>query len=371
MHGGMIPAAMEFSGRLTSVSLSDLLQWTSNDRKTGSLVFRTGSRQKEVHFDHGQIVGASTDDPREFFGQFLLLEGYLAEDQLMEALTWCRDHRARLGEGLVELNLLGESETQHALRRQIEETVCDLFLWNRGVFYFAEHQLPDDESLLPQPIHTVGLAMEGARWQDEHARIRRIFVHDAVSLKPGSRWPGEPGDPRQNRIVSSLDETLTLEELYERVRGSRFRFLESAFDLTVREVLDIDDIGEEAARSSVELRIFDLLMDQAAEEEVLFSRRHLSIPLEVLDRFYPIWMDTEDVSEDLPSDARAFCRRMDGEVSLRHLVLEEGGDRDRRMETVLLELRKGNLALLPRPVSEIQASGKKTWLGWLKALVGE
>ena len=362
---------MEFSGRLTSVSLADLLQWTSNDRKTGSLVFRTGSRHKEVHFDRGLIVGASTDDPREFFGQFLLLEGFLAEDQLVEALTWCRDHQERLGAGLVELGILAEADTQHALRRQIEETVCDLFLWDRGVFYFAEHQLPDGETLLPQPIHTVGLAMEGARWQDEYQRIRRIFVHDAVSLKPGSKWPGEPGDPRQNRILSSLDEALTLEELYERVRGSRFRFLESAFDLTVREVLDIDDVGEEAHGSSVELRIFDLLMDQAAEEEVLFSRRHLSIPLEVLDRFYPVWMDADEPSEELPADVRAFCRRMDGETSLRRLVLEEGGDRDRRMETVLLELRKGNLALLPRPVSEIQSTGKKSWLGWLKALVGE
>jgi hypothetical protein len=361
---------MEFSGRLTSVSLADLLQWTSNDRKTGSLVFRTGSRHKEVHFERGQIVGASTDDPREFFGQFLLLEGYLAEDQLMEALTWCQDNRRRLGAGLVELGILGEEEAQHALRRQIEDTVCDLFLWDHGVFYFAEELLPHAEILLPQPIHTVGLAMEGARWQDEHERIRRIFVHDAVALKQGRLWPGEPGDPRQNRILSSLETRLTLEEMYEHVKGSRFRFLETAFDLTVREVLDIDSVGEAASGTSTELRILDLLMDQAAEEEVLFSRRHLSIPLDVLDRFYPVWMETEETPEDLPPDARALCRRMDGDTSLRELVLEDGGDRERRMETILLELRKGNLALLPRPVSEIESTGKKSWLGWLRSMVG-
>ena len=363
---------MEFSGRLTSVSLSDLLQWTSNDRRTGTLVFRTGSRRKEVHFDEGQVVGASTDDPREYFGQFLLLEGYLAEDQLMEALTWCREHESRLGASLVAMGFLSEEETQHALRRQIEDTVCDLFLWDRGVFYFAEH-LPREETLLPQPIHTVALAMEGARWRDEHDRIRRVFVHDQVALRPGPSWPGETGDPRQNRILSSMEEEgITLEELYERVKGSEFRFLASAFDLTVREVLDIASVGEEdGGRSSVELKIFDLLMDQAAQEEVLFSQRHLALPIDVLDRCYPVWMEFQEGREPPSPEVLAFCRRMDGTKSLRRLVLEDGGDRERRMETILLELRSGNLALLPRPVAEIEAAGRKGWLGWLKGLVGE
>ncbi|MDX1632830.1 MAG: DUF4388 domain-containing protein [Thermoanaerobaculia bacterium] len=352
------------------MSVADLLQWASNDGRTGALVFRTSSREKEVFFQEGAVVGATSDDPKEYFGQFLLLEGYLTEDQLLEVLTWCRETQRRLGVGLVELGILPEGEAQDALRRKIEDTVCDLFLWDHGVFYFAQ-RMPRQEELLPQPIHTVGLAMEGARWEDEEERIRRVFVHDEVGLCRGSRWPGSPEDPRQDRILETFEEGITIGELYERVKGSRFRFLEAAFDLTVQEVLDIESVGEGGARgSSTEIRIFDLLMEQAAQEEVLFSRRHLSLPLEVLDEFYPVWMEPESREMSLPSEVEAFRRRMDGSVSLRSLIMEEGADRGRRMEILLLELRKGNLVLLPRPRSEMDSSEEGRGEGWLGRILG-
>ncbi|MBZ0113379.1 MAG: DUF4388 domain-containing protein [Thermoanaerobaculia bacterium] len=359
---------MEFSGRLASVPLSDLLQWASNDRRNGCLVVRTTHRQKNIFFRQGEVVGCYSDDPAEYFGQFLLLEGYMDADGVMSALTYCREHRKRLGEALVELRMMTAETVQTALRRQIEDLICELFLWNHGVFFF-EYSIPDKEELLPEPVSTMGLVMEGTRWTDEHDRMRRVFIHDNIVFRRGSQWPGQDFSVRQERILELFVEGITLADSFALVKGSKFRFLEALFDLTVREILDIDSIGDEiAGRTSTEIRILDLLMEQAAEEEVLFSGRHLSLPLQTFDRFYPVWLEVDGEVAGLEPEALSFCRRMDGSNSIHSLVISSGGDRAARMEAILVELRKGNLVLLPRPLAEMTSMQDTTRGGWLRRL---
>ncbi|HVS03858.1 MAG TPA: DUF4388 domain-containing protein [Thermoanaerobaculia bacterium] len=364
---------MEFSGRLASVSLADLLQWSANDQRTGCLVVRTSSREKRVYFSRGDVVACLSADPAEYLGQFLLLGGYLKEPQLVRALTYCRQHRERLGRALVELRLLSKWAVKAALRRHIEDRVCDLFLWRRGVFYF-ENSMPAEEDLLPEPIHTVALAMEGSRWVDEHDRIREIFIHDGVVLRRGAQWGRAADGPLQERILALFEDSLTLATLYERVRGSRFRFLSAAYELTVGEVLDIESVPDEGSPgTSTEIRLFDLLLEQAAEEDVLFSPRHLSLPLEVMDRFYPVWVRGDEdepagKGEEVPisGEELAFYRQLDGSRSLRELVVEDRDRRHWKMDLLLLQLQLGRLALLPRPLSELEAAtpaaARSPWL---------
>jgi hypothetical protein len=215
----------------------------------------------------------------------------------------------------------------------------------------------------------MGLVMEGTRWTDEHDRIRRVFIHDNIVFRHGSRWPGQDLSVRQERILELFVEGMTLSDSFALVKGSKFRFLEALFDLTVREVLDIDSIGDEiAGRTSTEIRILDLLMEQAAEEEVLFSGRHLSLPLQTFDRFYPVWLEVESEAASLDPEALSLCRQMDGSNSVHALIIDAGGARATRMEALLVELRKGNLVLLPRPLEEMTSVRDSARGGWLRRL---
>lgn len=359
---------MELSGRLASVPLPDLLQWVENDRRTGCLVVRTSSRQKRVFFERGRIVGCYSDNPAEYFGQYLLLHGFLDHDEIRKALSYCRREGSRLGEAVVELGLLSESRVRDALRGQIVDAVCDLFLWNHGVFYLESH-VPAEESIRPTPIETMAVAMEGSRWSDELDRIKTVFVHDNVILCRGENPDEGAATPLQERILEQFTDLISLGDLYNRVKGSHFRFLEAVFQLTVRGVLDIDSVGEETVgRVSKEIRIFDLLMEQAAEEEVVFSAHHLSLPLEVLERFFPVWIEPGKREEDDGEDERAFLEAMDGSSSLHELVLDDEESREEKMELILLELRRGNLALLPRPLDEFVDRSKRGRGAWLSRL---
>jgi hypothetical protein len=361
---------VEFTGRLGAMSISDLLQWPNHERRSGSLVVRTARREKRVVFERGLVVGCVSGDPAEYFGQHLLLNGYLQREKLLEALDLCRISGARLGTALVDLGLLAPDTAAWALAKHVEERVCDLFLWPHGVFYFLQEQ-PEVGDRLTEPLDPLALSLEGTRWADEHERIRQLLVHDGVVVRRGMVPLPEEITPLVERVIGHVERPRRLDLLYTAVQGSQFRFLEAVYGLLVSGILEVDGLEEETESKS-EIRMFDLLLEQASEEDVLFTPRHLSLPLEWLDRFFPLWVESLDDATGLAADEHAFYRSMDGSRSLGDLVLNgvEPRRRQELMDMVLLQLQQGKLALLPRPLAEIQALGKGSRNPWLRRFLG-
>ena len=364
---------MEFSGRLSAFPPSDLLQWALNDRRTGALVVRRSEREKRVYFHHGEVIACLSNDPAEFYGQHLLLNGFLSQEQLFSALTHCTTGGVRLGRALSDLGMLSGETVQQTLRAQIEDSICDLFLWDRGVFYF-QSEMPIEEEILPEPIHAIGLIMEGTRWLDEYRRIRKLFIHDNMILSRGSRDGMANLSVVERRILAEADGRRTLGDLYRTIRGSYFRFLEAAYRLAVASALDIESVGEAIDRGSHEMSVYDLLLEQAAEEQALVAHRHMAVPLDLLERFYPIWVGepSDDEQRRMPARARDFYARFDGRTSLGEAFSGDLRLRGREMDLLMLQLQKGRLAMLPAPVEslaqEAERHGQPALQRWLRRL---
>ncbi len=346
---------MDFSGRLGAVPLGDVLQWVGQEERNGALVVRRSHKEKRIYIQNGKIVACYSDDPSEYFGKFLFLHDYLAESKVVRALTYCQTKGKRLGRALEELDLLDLEVIQRALRHQIEDSVCDLFLWDRGVFYF-EYELLAEEELVPEPINPMRLAMEGARWVDAYRRIRSVFVHDGVVLGPGNQYELEDLEGLQLRVGRAADEGMSIENLHRKIGGSYFRFLEAAFHLTVHEVLDVLDVGAADPQTlSTGIRVTDLLLEQAAEEQIIYTRRHLALPTDVVEEFHPHWIETipGDEYQRMPDWARILCEGIDGETRLGTLLSEHHKEKNRQVDFLVLQLRKRRLALLPLPAARI------------------
>jgi len=347
---------MEFSGRLASFPISDILQWAQNDRRTGALVVRRSGSEKRVYFRDGDIVSCISDDAAEYFGQFLLVRGLLEEGKLVQALTYCQKRGGLLGSVLVELGLLRPERLAAALREHVEDLVCELFLWRNGIFYFT-NELIGEWQELPEPLPAAAVALEGSRRADEYQRIRRLFVHDEVVLKKGAKRSADP-TPLERRILRATDGERTLSQVYSEVRASWYRFLETTYRMTVAGVLDVGDVRDAADSHSTELRLADLLIEQVAEEQTVFLRQHLAIPFEALERCVPVWVkepDAEEASRMSPG-VREFYAQIDGRTNLSNLVgAVDREERSRRMDRLILQLRKGALALLPGTIDELES----------------
>jgi hypothetical protein len=350
---------MEFSGRLAAFPIGDILQWAHNDRRTGALVVRRSGTEKRVYFRDGDIVACYSDDAAEFFGQHLLVRGLVDEGRLIHALTRCQREGGMLGNALVELGILSAEQVDQAIAEHVEDLVCELFLWRHGIFYFSNEMIPE-EQLLPAPLSSAAVALEGSRRADEYQRIRRVFVHDQVILKKGSKRR-DPQSPLEKRVLKVVDGRRTLAELYTEVRGSWYRFLETAYRLTVDAALDIGDVRETSDSHSTELRLADLLIEQVAEEQTVFLRQHLAIPFDALSHCVPVWVRRPDAEEEsrMSPQVREFYSQIDGRADLSSLLNGVPRDeRSRRMDRLILQLRKGALALLPMPVEDLEARGE-------------
>lgn len=347
---------MEFSGRLAAFPIGDILQWAQHDRRSGALVVRRSGTEKRVYFRDGEIVACFSDDAAEYFGQHLLVRGLLEEGKLIQALSACQKGGGVLGTALVDLALLTREQLGAALREHVEDLVCELFLWTNGIFYFTNEMVPDDQ-ILPEPLPSSAVALEGSRRADEVERFRRLFVHNQVILKRGAKALEAP-TPLARRIVRLTDGERTLRELYSEVRGSWFRFLEACYRLTVDGVLDIGDVREPSESHSTELRLADLLIEQVAEEQTVFLKQHLAIPFEALERCVPVWVRPPDAAEEarMSDPVREFYEQIDGRHDLATLLGGLGREeRARRMDRLVLQLRKGALALLPAPLESLEA----------------
>ena len=351
---------MDFSGRLASFPIGDILQWAHHDRRTGALVVRRSGCEKRIFLADGDVVACFSDDAGEFFGQYLLVQGLVDEPALIHALTFCQKRSLMLGRALEELGILGREQVIEALRQHVQDQVCDVFLWKSGVFYFAAETLPA-EQVLPEPIPAVQMAMEGSRWADELQRIRRVFVHDNIVLRRGSR-DEKPASALERRILRAVDGKMPLSELYNEVRGSYFRFLQSAYRLAVAEALDISSVGDHADSNSTELRLADLLIEQVTEEQTALLRRHLGMPYDAVEHCFPIWVRPPSVedAERMGRSLLEFYGRLDGETDVASLLGNDGDEeRSRRMDRIVLQLRKGAIALLPAPLSKLEAEGDR------------
>jgi len=345
---------MEISGRLATISLGDVLQWAQNDRWNGALVLRRREREKRIYLTGGKVAGCLSDEPGEFYGRHLRLNGHVGEHDLARALTHCTDRHQPLGASLAELGILSPDDVRETLGQQIFDAVCGAFLWTKGVFYLESLTLRPT-AIDPEPLDTFHLVMEGNRWIDEHARIRRLLVHDRVVLRRGAR-PAEGLGPLERHVVEAVDGESDLAELHVRLGGSQFRFLDAAHRLCLAEVLDIARIDEADLTATGELSMLDVLLEQAAiEERARLAEGHLAVSLEILERLVPAWVVRPTDSELTPLEpgGRRLFRSIDGRTRLADLLSPDPTRRLQQAEALLVELGRGRLALLPVPREEL------------------
>jgi Domain of unknown function (DUF4388) len=345
---------MDFSGHLSAFPAANILQWAAQESRTGALVVRRARCEKRIYFRDGRVTACLSDDPGESFGRYLLLYGYVSEENLVRALQGCRQTGRRLGAMLVEQGSLSERQVRDTLQRQFSDSVCDIFLWKRGIFYF-ETEEPPAEEIPPEAIDTVGLVMEGTRWIDEVARLRKIFVHDNVILRHGPKYPVGGLTPFESRIGATVDGRSNLADLYSAVRGSHFRFLDAAYKLCLREVLDIAYVGEANEPATSELKLLEPTIERSLE-------RHPALPVTVFGGMYPVLTELPEAAQ-LSRHSRPvldFLTNLDGRSKLEELLAADSERAEIQLEALLVELRQGRVALLPASPERLDERADET-----------
>jgi len=234
---------MSLQGDFATMPLPDLLQWLAISQKTGILLLQRREIIKEIYFRIGKIVASASNDPREYFGQFLLSHGKIGEDDLMRAFQKQGETGIKLGRILVMEGTLQEDEVQRFLRIKAEETIYDLFLWEEGTFKFF-NDAPAQETHVAIEMDVTSIMMEGTRRSDEWARIRNVFPSSETVIKvvPDSLTRSILSDPLYNRMIQLLEIPRRISDLCLMFHASDFAVSKTLYDMYrmgIMEVLDV------------------------------------------------------------------------------------------------------------------------------------
>jgi hypothetical protein len=222
---------MGINGNLTTMSVSDLLQFLASGRKTGTLKFDRGKVVKQIYMHNGLIVGSNSNDPNEYFGQLLIHYGKLDEAQLQAAMEVQRNAGGKLGEILISTKVLSEADVVEILRIRTLDVIYDLFLWEEAHFEFFDYDpLPKD--LIRIEVEPTAVIMDGIYRIDEWARYRTMIPSDRVVLKLGPGWTSSLNFGKEVRqILYFIEKGISVAEICYNMHASAFHVYGQIYDL--------------------------------------------------------------------------------------------------------------------------------------------
>ena len=123
-------------GALGTVPLVDVLCAIAQQALSGKLVVQHNDRVTEAYVLDGNPVFVRSNVPHHRFGQYLVAQGILTEQQLARALAALPQCGGRLGQTLVSLQLLSAVEAVRLLADQVAFKLIDTCAWTRGTYRF-------------------------------------------------------------------------------------------------------------------------------------------------------------------------------------------------------------------------------------------
>jgi len=223
---------MPLFGTLSTMPLTDLLQWLASARLTGTLQVERNKVSKSIVFHDGQVIGCSSDDPPERLGQFLIARGKISEEQLCHALTIQESSGKHLGMTIVEMGALSPEELSSHLEAKAEETIFSLFGWDDAVFRFQQGAR-DEANVFPISLRVEDVLLRGLKRYDEIQRIREVLYDSRLVLRRTEKAApqGLLDRPMARTLLEAIDGDRTVAEILLHVHGSEYVVTKFLFEL--------------------------------------------------------------------------------------------------------------------------------------------
>ena len=225
------------SGSLADLPFGRLFFGLATERRTLCLEIRRRHVRKTIVFEDGSPVDCRTNLVHETLGRFLVSQGQISEFQYHESLARAAESGVRMGEVLIELGLIGESQLQVALEASLGRKLLECFTWQDGEFRVLS-ELPVDKSGVIAEINVAQLLFTGiTRFSaDMHVQqeIGALIGKDLILVADGPIELDSIQCSRpQRRLISRLRRPAAVEDLLRNAGMSKAELLRTLYALSV------------------------------------------------------------------------------------------------------------------------------------------
>ena len=228
------------SGDFSTMPLKDLVAYLGNRRVTGTLrVTRAGVR-KLLLVREGQVRSASSNQPREYLGQFLIHMGHLSEERFHEAHARQRETQVPLGRLLVAEGVVDEATVRGTLQLKFREGLLEMFRWEEGEFSFDAGAVSEPEGI-QAGVDLLDIHREGEFRDTAWQAMRAVFPSGAAYLEMVEGKLPEPPRPGtlDALLVERIREGLSIDELVRVLYASDFLVYQRLYALYRQDALRV------------------------------------------------------------------------------------------------------------------------------------
>ncbi|MBW2186364.1 MAG: DUF4388 domain-containing protein [Deltaproteobacteria bacterium] len=295
---------------LGSMGVADVLSFFNMFRKTGVLYLDLSDGNRQVFFQDGEIIFATSQRFEEDLGEILCELGKL-ERNVLTAIRSDMEEGATLSQVLVRKNIVAARDLWLATRHQVEAIVYNLFSSQDGGCYFVAQELERDD-IVRLSMSTQNLIMEGLRRVDERALYLRRFRSMDALLSYTGKSPANLSDEEKRLVSFVYSVSATVAQLVARSGLSEFDALRILYQLLEKGLVEVSQPEAVTVSSSfVELfevynGVLKLLHDCVSESTPSF--------LHDVNRFL------REVPHPMLYVVRGICLEKDGVVDGRKIM---------------------------------------------------
>ena len=226
-------------GDLSLMPLSDLLIWLANRRVVGELRVESQTHRSAFLVQDGMVTRASSNNPRQYFGQFLMHFGLLTEAQLERAFETQAETRVLLGRILVMIGIVPEEQVIQTLRVKFVENLLTAFRWMAGQFVFEEGRPAEDRPQIEVAVPLVDVHAEGVTRAQVWQEYERLIPGGGTlfTVVNRRRPPNLPQEGLDARIIALADSGANVTALSLELHATDFQVAVRLVDLVKRGVL--------------------------------------------------------------------------------------------------------------------------------------
>ncbi|MCB9475739.1 MAG: response regulator [Deltaproteobacteria bacterium] len=227
----------EITGDLAAVTFPELLHDLYVMGKSGYMTLETDGKKKEVAVMDGYPVSVKTNLSQEYFGNFLVGQHVITEDQCDEAVKRMQESGRLLGTVLIEMDILTPQQVVNYLRMQVREKLFEVFGWEGGTykFTFDTNVTGDIQSVEMSVANIINMGVTRhyslPKLESLTERYRDMYLHLGSNRR--YRFQDLELTPTESKLLASIDGTATFEEILGYSELARDRTLQILYTLIV------------------------------------------------------------------------------------------------------------------------------------------
>ena len=250
-----LEAAPEFRVALEQAGVAEILSAVERMALTGTLSVSRGITVKELIVSGGLLQHAASTDLRDSLGAWLERNRMLSAEQVQEYAD-LGGRGLRLGERLVDADLLSPAEVRRAIRGHMRAIVLSLFEWLDGEACFTPGVVERDSGVGAMPLRP--LIYEGILSHADPGRILSVLGGPDKMLRPVHR----PEDsirldlePADLDFLRSVDGGMSIEELAAAGPNMYADNLRRLYAFALLGLLEVAELGASEAPGGFRVRI--------------------------------------------------------------------------------------------------------------------